>query len=136
MLSGSCACGYIRYTATTGPNPLVNCHCSTCRKLAGAPYQTFAWFPTSAIQWQTQPTVWRSSEIATRSFCPRCGSCLCMREDRDPESIAMLAGTLDDPGPGKIPSPSVHIFLQEKASWFELPEDEIEKYEGPRRRET
>lgn len=40
---------------------------------------------------------------------------------RDPKSIGIAAGTLDEEKT-KIPLPSHHIFLSEKASWFELPE--------------
>lgn len=121
MASGSCACHYISYTASTPPTCLVNCHCTTCRKQAGAPYQSWAFFATDDIRWHVNPTERRVTNGATRTFCPRCGSTLGMLQHGDPKGIAIAAGTLDE-GETHIPPPSHHIFLSEKASWFELPE--------------
>ncbi|KAJ5752095.1 hypothetical protein N7520_009012 [Penicillium odoratum] len=128
MISGSCACRYIRYTANVAPAGVVNCHCTTCRKQAGAPYQAFVHFPISSFKWEVEPTKWQSSEIAFRTFCPHCGSNLSMSYDSDPNEIAIVAGTLDD---GTIvPPPSKHIFLKDKAPWYELPEDGAARYQG------
>ncbi|KAJ5406373.1 hypothetical protein N7465_007657 [Penicillium sp. CMV-2018d] len=121
MASGSCACNYISYTASTPPTSLVNCHCTTCRKQAGAPYQSWAFFATEDIRWHVNPTERRVTNGATRTFCPQCGSTLGMLQHGDPKGIAIAAGTLDE-GKILIPLPSHHIFLSEKASWFELPE--------------
>lgn len=44
-----------------------------------------------------------------------------MLQHGDPKGIAIAAGTLDE-GETRLPLPSHHIFLSEKASWFELPE--------------
>ncbi|KAJ5562797.1 hypothetical protein N7461_001558 [Penicillium sp. DV-2018c] len=123
MASGSCACQYIRYTTSKPPTCVVNCHCTTCRKQAGAPYQSWAFFASDDIRWNVKPTERRATDAATRSFCPRCGSTLSMTLDRDLKSIGIAAGTLDD-GLTPIPLPSHHIFLSEKASWYELPEDD------------
>ncbi|KAJ5317820.1 hypothetical protein PENANT_c004G07026 [Penicillium antarcticum] len=128
MASGSCACRYITYTTSNPPNYLVNCHCTTCRKQAGAPYQSWAVFPSDDIKWTTKPTEWRATETATRSFCPRCGSILTMKLDRDLTSIDVAAGTLDD-GKTLIPLPGHHIFLQEKASWYKVPEDGAKRWD-------
>lgn len=45
-----------------------------------------------------------------------------------PDAEGVAAGTLDDVK-GRIPSPSAHIFLAEKASWYELPDDGAERWE-------
>ena len=121
MASGSCACNYISYTASTPPTCLVNCHCTTCRRQAGAPYQTWAFFATDDVRWCISPTERQATPAATRTFCPKCGSTLSMLLHRDPKSIGIAAGTLDEEKT-QIPLPSHHIFLSEKASWFELPE--------------
>lgn len=47
--------------------------------------------------------------------------------DHSPEDVSVAAGTIDE---GEIPLPSDHIFLQDKASWFEVPEaDRANKWE-------
>ena len=129
MASGGCACEYIRYTSPSPPTTLVNCHCVQCRKQAGAPYQAWIFLPTTSIHWQTEPTVWKSSESSSRSFCPRCGSALTMVLASDPSRIAMAAGTLDDECSSSVPPPTAHIFLQEKAPWYELPEDGAQRWD-------
>lgn len=123
MASGGCACKYIRYTTSCPPVALVNCHCTECRKQAGAPYQAWIRFPVASIEWEKKPTVWQSSESASRGFCPRCGSTLTMTLDKDPTNLAVAAGSVDDEVSTVVPFPSSHIFLREKAPWFELPDD-------------
>ncbi|KAJ5573601.1 uncharacterized protein N7459_008028 [Penicillium hispanicum] len=128
MTSGSCACRYIRYITTIAPTELVNCHCVECRKQAGAPYQSWVHFPIDSIQWQANPTVWESSESASRSFCPRCGSTLTMNLKNDASNVSVAAGTLDDVKT-QVPHLVAHIFLREKASWFEVPNDGAKRCE-------
>ena len=130
MVSGGCACRYIRYTTSIPPEKLVNCHCVECRKQAGAPYQAWVFFPADAIQWTVKPTEWRSSDTAARSFCPRCGSTMTMYLDKDLPETGVAAGTLDDDGMTVVPRPAAHIFLGEKASWFEVPDDGAERFQG------
>ena len=130
MVSGSCACRYIRYTTTIPPDTLVNCHCVECRKQSGAPYQAWIFFPADAITWAVKPTEWRSSDTAARSFCPRCGSTMTMYLDKDLPSTGVAVGTLDDDGKTGVPRPAAHIFLKEKASWFDLPDDEAKRFQG------
>ena len=38
MLKGSCLCGGIRYEIDAELGPVTNCHCSQCRKAAGAAF--------------------------------------------------------------------------------------------------
>ncbi|KAJ5601739.1 hypothetical protein N7510_011273 [Penicillium lagena] len=130
MPSGSCACRHIRYTVPVQPSGLVNCHCVECRKQSGAPYQGFIHFPKDAVKWDNKPTEWRSSETASRFFCPRCGSTLMMSLDSEPSSLGIAVGTLDDDGSVQVPPPASHIFLKEKASWFQLPDDGAKRYQG------
>jgi hypothetical protein len=43
---GGCACGAVRYVAEGGPLRVGLCHCLTCRKRHGAPFNAFAAFPS------------------------------------------------------------------------------------------
>ncbi|EKV12894.1 hypothetical protein PDIG_31210 [Penicillium digitatum PHI26] len=74
MASGSCRCHCIIYTACTPLTYLVSCHCTTCRKQAGAPYQTWAIFTTDDIRWHVNPTEGQVTNEATRTLCPQCSS--------------------------------------------------------------
>ncbi|KAJ5177030.1 uncharacterized protein N7482_002907 [Penicillium canariense] len=129
MASGSCACRYIRYTTTIPPTQLVHCHCVECRKQAGAPYISWVDFPTDSITWTVEPTAWRASNVASRTFCPRCGSTMTMTFDNDPSSTAVAAGTLDAESEQLVPMPGKHIFFKEKAAWYVVPDDGAKKYD-------
>lgn len=52
----------------------------------------------------------------------------------EPEMIGIPAGTIDEgslgEGVGERLRPECHIFLKEKASWFVVPEDGLERWEG------
>lgn len=141
MPTGSCACRFIRYTTSHAPSQLVNCHCVECRKQSGGPYQTWAHFHPSQVTYIADSPEYRSSSaIATRSFCPRCGSSLSMAYTAFPDVVGIAAGTLDSGtvngesngnkgNKGEIPGPGLHIFLKEKADWFEVPQDGLERFE-------
>ena len=45
MLKGSCLCGGIRYEIDADLGPVTNCHCSQCRKAAGAAFASNASVP-------------------------------------------------------------------------------------------
>ncbi|KAF3395992.1 hypothetical protein F1880_006782 [Penicillium rolfsii] len=129
MTSGSCACHYIRYNTTASPTNTVYCHCVECRKQSGAPYQTWVHFPNDSIKWSIEPTVWRSSDTASRTFCPRCGSTMTMVLDNEPFVTSVAAGTLDVASEHLVPKPGKHIFMKEKAAWLVAPEDGSEKFD-------
>ena len=49
----------------------------------------------------------------------------------DPSKVAVAAGTLDDNDAKlQMPQPAAHIFLREKVSWFEVPDDGAKRCEG------
>lgn len=130
ILTGSCACQATTYTTTTPPTTLTNCHCTTCRKQSGAPYQTWAQFPLSSVRFTHGAEALRSrraSNVATRTACARCGSSVSMRYDFNPGMMGIAAGTIDQSA--EVPRPARHIYLREKAGWFEVPEDGAERWE-------
>jgi len=48
-----------------------------------------------------------------------------------PERVAVSASSIDENGlEGEIPKPWGHIFLKEKAAWFDVPEDGLERLQG------
>lgn len=132
VLSGGCKCGAVSYTSTTLPTEMGNCHCLTCRKLAGAPFLTFADFSKSSITWTSGPTSFkktRYSDYAERAHCSECGSPIYMTYDHLPDYIGIAAGTIDEGTVnGMLPKADHHIFLDEKAGWYDLPADETGRY--------
>jgi hypothetical protein len=41
---GGCACGKVRFEARGDPNRVGVCHCLTCRKVHGAPFNSMSYF--------------------------------------------------------------------------------------------
>ncbi len=68
-----------------------------CRRWTGAAFATLVWFGRSELLWEGEAaTLFRSSPIAIRSHCARCGTSLALSYDgRD--DLALSAGSLDDP---------------------------------------
>jgi hypothetical protein len=49
--------------------------------------------------------------------------------DHQKESIAIPAGTIDEASvQGELPKTDHHIFLEEKAGWYDLPDDGTGRY--------
>lgn len=44
-----------------------------------------------------------------------------------PDKISITVGTIDE-NEVEIPKPTAHIFLEEKARWFDVPNDGLNRY--------
>lgn len=125
--SGQCSCGAIRYELSGEPNVVTLCHCSDCRRSAGAPMVSWAMFPETALTVTTgQPKTRNSSGTAMRSFCGDCGSGLFYRNAVVlPGIVDVQSSTLDNP---EALPPAVQIQTAERLAWMrqvhELPEFE------------
>ena len=98
-LTGGCLCGAVRYELGGKPHPVVNCHCSQCRRWHGhvgayteVPKGDFTLVEERGLRW------FQSSERARRGFCAECGSSL-FWDSLVKEQLGIAAGTLDSPGP-------------------------------------
>lgn len=114
-LPGGCLCGAVRY-AVTGPyaNPSL-CHCSMCRKAAGAPYIAFLTVPRARFRLTAGPyRLYRSSDKAQRGFCPNCGTTLTWESTRRQDALDVSIATLDDPA--AVP-PVDQIWCDDAISW-------------------
>ena len=129
--SGQCHCGAIRYQLSGEPNHVAICHCSDCRRSAGAPMVSWAMFPEAALTvTRGQPKTINSSGTAMRSFCGDCGSGLFYRNAVAlPGIVDVQSATLDDP---EALPPGVQIQTAERLRWMthlhELPA--FERYPG------
>lgn len=117
---GGCLCGAVRYRVSGGPDHVVHCHCTMCRKAAGAPVTTWAVVQRDRLEWtKGEPAVYRSSAHAERGYCASCGGQLTFRSDKRPDDIDLSIGTLDDPA--TFP-PQYHIWTSSKIPWLRLDE--------------
>ena len=127
-VEGSCACGKIRYTASKMPTSSTNCHCRICQKVAGAPYMTWTAIEKASVQWSSLPDLWKFSKIADRGHCSQCGSSMTMQYHLQPARLSIAASTIDK-STAPVPQPEEHIFLNEKASWFQMPDDGLSRFD-------
>ena len=119
-IEGGCFCGELRYAIESGEYLTANCHCTMCRHASGAP--EVAWFsvPPGALRFVSgEPQRFKSSEHATRSFCPDCGTHLVTRRPGLP-AVIVKVGTLDDPS--VFGGPQMAIFTEDLQPFHLVPE--------------
>ncbi len=118
ILQGGCYCGAVRYVVDGDTFNSTLCHCSDCRRIAGAP--AVAWFSTAMAHFrfsQGNTATFRSSEHILRSFCATCGTTLTFQDNRYPDEIDIASATLDDPA--RMP-PGDHTFVQYQLPWMRM----------------
>lgn len=118
MFKGGCLCGAIRYEADGPVSHETFCHCTMCRRAAGAPY--VAWFSVArhALRLvQGVPAQFRSSAKALRGFCSHCGTPLTFVHDDAPDLIDVTTCSLDDP---TLLPPRSHIYTSSQLPWVKL----------------
>ena len=120
MLKGRCLCGKVRYQIN---KPLIaadHCHCSMCRRQHGAAFATYAQCTADSFEWVAGEalvkTYYSGADLAAGwSFCTECGSTLAAASQDKVTSITL--GTLE----GEVDiTPSSHIFVDSKASWYKI----------------
>ena len=114
-IAGGCSCGAIRYVLTRSPDQAVVCHCSDCRRAAGA--QSVAWLILPVAGFEVvrgAPATHRSSSPVLRTFCSTCGTSISYQHDDSPERIDVTIGSLDDP---EQFVPTKTEFEHERLSW-------------------
>ena len=80
VLTGGCQCGAVRFAVKAAPVKISICHCRMCQKASGAPFASFADIDKGDFAWtKGKPAAFRSSSIAERDFCARCGTPLSFR---------------------------------------------------------
>ncbi len=123
MLTGGCLCGAVRFTVSGKLGPMTFCYCESCRKVQGNAFVTSApvrrkYF--ELLSGADRITEYESSPGKKRCFCRICGSPLWSKREDTPGILRLRVGALDgDPGR----RPAAHIFVSEKAPWFEITDD-------------
>ncbi|KAK4505441.1 hypothetical protein PRZ48_003404 [Zasmidium cellare] len=148
---GSCACGRITYACSTPPKEghTTACHCVTCRKISGGPFQAFAHVAAANLTFfdnqehsrveglpkdDANGIVFRRlSPIGERAFCGSCSTSLAMRYKHQPQNVGVTLGTIDE---DSVANPKVkdllqidqHIFMGQSVSWLHIDNDGVPKY--------
>ena len=116
--AGGCLCGGVRYRASGAVRDLCYCHCTSCRRAAGAPFVAWGTVGESSFTvTEGSLSIVRSSEPVERGFCGACGTSLTYRNAQRPLEIDFTLATLDEPGAF---APRMHIWVQDKLPWLQI----------------
>jgi hypothetical protein len=115
--TGGCLCGAIRYEVRGPLRPVVDCHCTMCRRTSGHFAAFTATRPEALVMSESEGLRWyRSSATARRGFCEICGSSL-FWEPASADRVSIAAGTLDLPtGLETV----VHVFVEDAGDYYEI----------------
>lgn len=115
--AGGCHCGNVRYEVSGDPRHVALCHCSDCRKSAGAPMVAWAMFGEDDFKvTKGEAKTFNSSGQSMRSFCPDCGTGLYFRNAKTlPGIVDVQAATFDNPD--AFPA-QLHIQTAEQIGWM------------------
>jgi hypothetical protein len=128
---GGCHCGAVRYEVSGEPQHVSFCHCTDCRKSAGAPMVAWAAYPETGFKLLSgEVTEYVSTGGAVRHFCPRCGSGIYYTNAQVlPGLVDIQVATLDNP---EVLEPNCHVQVADRIGWMadahNLPE--FERYPG------
>ena len=97
QMTGGCACGRVRYTASVEPSDAYLCHCRMCQKATGSVSIAMVGAKMDAISWDGEPDWYDSSPIARRPYCRECGASLGFRFKEGSDKMDLTVASFDDP---------------------------------------
>ena len=118
-IEGGCHCGAVRYAIdAAGLKRHGVCHCSDCRRAAGAPFVPWAIVDRSALTVVSgEPKEIASSENGRRAFCADCGTgLLYWNTEWSKGTIDVQSSTFDDP---QAYAPEVQVQMAERLKWLD-----------------
>jgi hypothetical protein len=120
-LSGGCACGALHYDCNADPVFMFNCHCRDCQRASGSAYAAIVVVPKAAVQMRGEvryhKIIGDVGKAIERGFCPTCGSHVVDRLERQPNILALQAGSLDDPS---MHRPKMDVFTSRAQPWAHM----------------
>lgn len=110
--SGRCLCGEVSYLVSAGTGKANVCFCDMCKRATGSQVPSFISVPRERVTWQGTPAVFASSDIATRGFCPTCGTPLFYAGNQS-TTWGLAAGTAD-----VTVQPDVVLYYDQHPEWL------------------
>jgi hypothetical protein len=131
-LTGSCACGTVRFEVTAPFKTAGYCHCKRCQRRSGALWTLNALVDTSAFRVLSGEQAIRSWDPGDgglpKAFCGECGGHL-YSDGGDVRGVRL--GAVDgDPGI----RPSWHQWVESAPDWEPIPDDGIARFPQQRAR--
>jgi hypothetical protein len=128
ILAGRCLCGVVGYSVADEFKYALNCHCSDCRRATGSAFKAFAGIERGKLavsKGKEQILIFGDENADHDVHCKVCGSFL-YSVVQEGAFVHITLGTLvDEP----TIRPTAHIFVADKAPWFEI-YDNLPQYDG------
>ena len=115
--TGRCQCGAVRYSVSAGPIKTNVCFCSMCKRATGSEVPSFISVPKARVTWIGKPAVFASSKIATRGFCPTCGTPL-YYSGNESTTWGIAAGSADI-----TVKPDIVFYYEQHPEWLSSLDD-------------
>ncbi len=119
--TGGCLCGRVRYEVIGELLPVVNCHCSKCRRFNGhvgayaaTRRENLVWIEQEGLKWYRSVT--DETPDVYRGFCKQCGSSL-FWDPRGLPIISIAAGSIDPPTGLKTER---HVYVSQKTDYYSI----------------
>jgi hypothetical protein len=131
QMTGGCACGRVRYSATIHDDEAYLCHCRMCQRATGSVSIAFKQIKQADVKWDQEPDWYESSPIARRPYCRECGTSLGFQFKEGSGNMDLTVASFDEPS-CFVPK---HHFGAESVhrGWLnteDLPEMRTEDYEA------
>lgn len=97
QMTGGCACGRIRFTASIESDDAYLCHCRMCQRASGNVSLAMLNVKIAGVAWESEPDWFDSSAIAVRPFCSTCGTSLGFKYKDADEWMDLTVASFDDP---------------------------------------
>jgi hypothetical protein len=132
MVTGSCACGTVRYEVTKPFDTAGYCHCKRCQQRSGAAWSLNAMVAPDGFRIVAGADAvrsWQPPDGFPKAFCAHCGGHL-FSGNESTGVIGVRLGTVDgDPGI----RPQWHQWLESAPDWEPIPDDGLPRFSGARR---
>ncbi len=113
-----CQCGGLTAEVDAWSPAVVACHCTDCQRRSGSPFGVGYYYPAAAVTITgTAREFGRDTDAGNRltnHFCPDCGTTLWWTMSRDPDVVAIAAGSFADPS---APPPIRSVWEERAHSW-------------------
>jgi hypothetical protein len=97
QMTGGCACGRVRFTATIHDDDAYLCHCRMCQRATGSVSIAFKSMREADVEWASEPDWYQSSPIARRPYCRECGTSLGFAFIDSSGNMDLTVASFDDP---------------------------------------
>jgi hypothetical protein len=121
IVSGSCACGSMRFEIDGQPLRMHHCHCGRCRRARGAAHATNVIYRLEALSYTAGDELLSDFDLPGArffgtSFCRNCGGAMPRRSASRGVVVVPVSSLDSDP---QI-RPLAHQFVAAKAPWFDI----------------